>query len=166
MSNSPFNNIKIKEESERGDVAKSLQKLIETHFISKRFKDIIGSTRLTKREVYILSIMEIQRIINKVLSITDTDVNASGLTKEEREELRELNELRKRFYKNPNALAYAIYDSFEYMFGLGLQSLDGASRTEGVSIASGATQYILNPDNMGFFEKMKRRLTGKVLYPE
>ena len=163
----PFQqNVRVKEETERGDVAKSLQQLISTHFISKRFKDIMGATRLTKKEVFYLSIMEIQRITAKILSVTDSDVEADGLSQEEKTELQELNALRKRFYKNPNALAYAVFDSFEYMFGLGLQSLDGASRMEGVTISTGATERVLNPNEMGFFDKMRRRLTGKVLYPE
>lgn len=165
---SPFDNkvMRYKEETDRGDVAKSLQELIKAHFISKSFKDIMGATRLQKREVYIISIMEIWRITSKILSIRESDIKSDNLTEGEREELKELYQLKQRFQYNPLALSYAIYDSFEYMFGLGLQSLDGLSRMEGVEISSGAVHRLMSPDDMGFLEKTRKRLFGKVLYPE
>lgn len=163
----PFvNRITMKEETEKGDIAKSLQQLIETQYISKRFFDIVSSTRLTKQEAILLSIMEIRRISDKIFSLTEKDVTAEGLSDKERNEIKELYELKKRFYRNPLALSYMMRDSFMYFLTLSYQSLDGGSRSEGVTIAGGGTRKILDEDKMGGFDKIRHRLFGKVLYEE
>jgi hypothetical protein len=152
--------VTVREESDKGDIAKSFEGLIKSHFISKRFKDIMGSTRLSRHEVMILALMEINRITAKILSLSRHDVSETVLAKlsvDEQNELKELWVIKMRFRRNPHALVFAIYDSFEYMYGLGLQSLDGLSRTEGVELVGGATQRLLDPNKMGFGERLKKR---------
>jgi len=159
----------FKQESEKGDIAKSFQQLVETHFVSKRFKDIMGSTRFSKQEVIIMSLLEIERNMSKILSLSEDDVSVETLRNmpiKEKTELLELWELRKRFKKNAHAFNYVIYESFMNMFGLGLQSLDGGSRSEGVSMVGGTYQKILNPDEMGTLEKFKRRIMGNVIFTD
>lgn len=130
----------------------------------------MGSTRLTRTEILILSLMEIERIRSKIESLSYHDIEKKTLdmlSKEEQTELKELWTIKKRFRRNPNALVFAIYDSFEYMFGLGLQSLDGLSRQEGVALVGGATQRILDKDKMGFGERIKKRLfSNDILFVE
>jgi len=158
----------IKEETERGDVTRSLEGVINTQFISKRFKDIMSATRLTRYEVLIFALMEIVRIVSKINSLSYSDMeenNLALLENEERKEIYELWSLKKRFMRNPHALAFVICDSFVYMYGLGLQSLDGLSRQEGTTLVSGSYQKLLNPDEMGTLEKLKKRLLGNVIYP-
>lgn len=161
--------ITVKEATEKGDIAKSFQQLVETHFVSKRFKDIMGSTRLTRIEVLIFSLMEIQRIRAKIMSLSyrdTTDEVLKTLTLDEQVEVKELWALKKRFMINPHASLYALYDSFEYMYGLGLQSLDGLSREEGVQMVGGSFRKITEGDDLGRFERIKRRILGNVLYTE
>lgn len=158
-----------REETDKGDIAKSLQQLVETHFVSKRFKDIMGSTRFSKQEVIIMALLEIERNMSKILSLSEADMDNTILNKmplQERIELLELWELRKRFYRNPHTFNFVIYESFMNMFGLGLQSLDGGSRSEGVSMVGGTYQKILNPDDMGTIEKLKRRIMGNVIFTD
>ena len=157
----------MKEESYKGDVAKSLEGVIETHFISKRFKDIMGATRLTRYEILSFALMEILRMVMKINSLSYVDMdekNLKLLPKEEQAEIMELWSLKKRFMRNPHALGYVMLNSFEYMYGLGLQSLDGLSRQEGITLANEIKQNLLDPDKMGSWEKMKRRLLGDVSY--
>ena len=164
----PIYNI-TREETDKGDIAKSLQQLVETHFVSKRFKDIMGSTRFTKQEIIIMSLLEIERNMSKILSLSEADVSLTVLNKmplSERNELLELWEIRKRFYRNPHTFNFVIYESFMNMFGLGLQSLDGGSRSEGVAMVGGTYQKIMNPDDMGALEKIKRRLMGNVIFTD
>lgn len=158
--------IRFKEETERGDVARSLQKLIETQFISKRFEDIMGSTRLRRVEILTFALMEINKSVMKISSLTYEDTQDRTLSIKEQEDIIELYALKKRFMRNPCALAYAVYNAFEYMYGLGLQSLDGLSRQEGVTISGGAFKRLLDPDEMSFFQKAKKRLMGDVLFTE
>ena len=158
----------VHESTEKGDIAKSLQQLVNTQFVSKNFKDIFGATRLTKAEVYIFAMMNMNRVMSKILSIDSIDVSDEALVNlpdSERIELLELWELKKRYYKNPFAFSYTIYDAFMSMAGLGLQSLDGMSRTEGTQLVGGTYQKILDPKEMGFLDKAKRRLLGNVMYP-
>lgn len=158
----------VHESTEKGDIAKSLQQLVNTQFVSKNFKDIFGATRLTKVEVYIFAMMNMNRIMSKILSIDSIDISDEALVnvpESEKTELLELWELKKRYYKNPFAFAYTIYDAFMSMAGLGLQSLDGMSRTEGTQLVGGTYQKILDPKEMGFLDKAKRRLLGNVMYP-
>ena len=158
----------IHESTEKGDIAKSLQQLVNTQFVSKNFKDIFGATRLTKSEVYIFAMMNINRVMSKILSIDSIDVSdevLKNLPDLEKTELLELWELKKRYYKNPFAFSYTIYDAFMSMAGLGLQSLDGLSRIEGTQLVGGTYQKILDPKEMGFLDKAKRRLLGNVMYP-
>lgn len=164
-----YSDVQIKESTEKGDIAKSLQQLVATQFVSKRFKDIFGSTRLTKSEVYIFAMMEMNRVMSKILSIDAVDVSDEALnrlTREEQIELKELYQLKLRYYKNPFAFSYTIYDAFMAMAGLGLQSLDGMSRQEGTQLVGGTYQKILDPKDMGFFDKAKRKLLGNVIYPD
>jgi len=158
----------VHESTEKGDIAKSLQQLVNTQFVSKNFKDIFGATRLTKAEVYIFAMMNMNRVMSKILSIGSIDVSDDALTnlpESERADLLELWELKKRYYKNPFAFSYTIYDAFMSMAGLGLQSLDGMSRTEGTQLVGGTYQKILDPKEMRFLDKAKRRLLGNVMYP-
>jgi hypothetical protein len=118
----------------------------------------------------ILSLMEINRISAKILSLSRHDVSEEvleSLPTEEQAELKELWVVKQRFRRNPHALVFAIYDSFEYMYGLGLQSLDGLSRTEGVELVGGATQRLLDPNKMGFGERLRKRLfSNEILFTE
>jgi hypothetical protein len=158
----------VHESTEKGDIAKSLQALVNTQFVSKNFKDIFGATRLTKAEVYIFAMMNMNRVMSKILSIDSVDVSEEALrnvSESEKTDLLELWELKKRYYKNPFAFSYTIYDAFMSMAGLGLQSLDGLSRTEGTQLVGGTYQKILDPKEMGFLDKAKRRLLGNVIYP-
>lgn len=154
---------------DKGDISKSLQELVKAHFVSKRFKDIFGSTRLTKTEVVIFSLMEIFRIKDKILSLSKKDVSNEALNRlsiEEQKEIKELWELKLRIMRNPHALSFAIFDSFEYMYGLGMQSYEGLSRNEGVELVGGIRQKIIDPDTMGTIEKIKKRMFGNVLFTE
>ena len=167
--NKKYSEIVTKESTEKGDIAKSLQQLVQTQFVSKRFKDVFGSTRLTKPEVYIFAIMETQRIMCKILSISEFDMestNLNKLPKEEQADLKELWELRQRYDITSFAFGFTIYDAFMSMTGLALQSLDGLSRQEGTQLVGGTYQKIMNPNEMGFFDKALRRIKGNVLYPE
>ncbi len=153
----------------KGDIAKAVQSLINTHFVSKRFKDIFGSTRLTRTEIFIFSCMEIIRATSLIISLSPNDVSEEALrelSKEEKEEILEYWALKKRFRYNPHAISYVISASFSYMYGLGMQSLDGMSRDEGVRLASGSYKRIYTPDELGRFDRIKRRLFGDVLFPE
>lgn len=166
---SPQSSLIVKEETEKGDIAKSLEQLIKTHFVSKRYKDIAGSTRLTRYEILTLSLMEIQRVIAKLLSIDESSIEEDSLKQLPEDEQREVLELyhwKKRFAVNPMALTHAVFDSWSYMYVLGLQSLDGLSREEGVTMVAGTTKKILDQGEMGFLDKMRRRLTGNVLFVE
>lgn len=168
-TNTRYSEIVTKESTEKGDVAKSIQQLVATQFVSKRYKDIFGSTRLTKSEVYIFAVMEMNRVMSKILSLTEVDISIEALknlTKEEQIDLKELWQLRKRYDNNPFAFSYTIYDAFMSMAGLGLQSLDGLSRQEGTQLVGGVYQKILDPKEMGLFDKAKRRILGNVIYPE
>jgi len=154
-------------EQEKGDIARSLEELIKAHFVSKDFKDIIGSTRLSRSEILILSLMEINRIVSKILSMSESDISDEVLkhaTQRQKQDAYELYNLKKRFAINPHAMVDAVYTSFEYMYGLGLQSLDGLSRKEGVGLFNTSNRRILDNDEISGFEKLKRRLTGSVLY--
>jgi hypothetical protein len=156
-----------REETEKGDIAKSLQQLVYTQFVSKRFKDIIGSTRFTKEEAMTYGLLEINRVISLILSIDVRDVEPkvlSGLSVEEQIDLRDKYELKLRFQKNPFAFSFAVHDAFMSMYGLALQSLEGGSRTEGSTMVGGTYQKILQPEDLGAFEKIKRRIMGNVLY--
>ena len=161
--------VSVREESEKGDVAKSLEELVRTHFVSKDFRDIVGATRLTKREILILSLMELQKAMSRMLMLEATDVTDEALenyTDNEKKEIKEFHMLKERFKKNPHALSYAIYQAWEYMYVLGHQSLDGGSRAEGTQMVAGTFQKILDPKEMGTLEKMKRRLVGDVLFTQ
>lgn len=165
----PSTKVSVREETEKGDIAKSLEELVRTHFVSKDFKDIVGATRLQKREIMIMSLLELQKVVSRMLMIDNADFNKeffNRLTENEQTTLKELYYMKEKFRKNPHALTYALYYAFEYMYVLGHQSLEGMSREEGTQMVAGTFQKILNPDDMGRFEKLKRRLVGNVLFTE
>lgn len=161
--------VSVREESEKGDIARSLEELVRTHFVSKDFRNIVGSTRLTKREIMIMSLMELQKAVSRMIMLDKSDItdeNFTGLTQNEQEELRTFYFLKEKFKKNPHALTYALYHAWEYMYVLGHQSLDGGSRMEGTQMVAGTYQKILDPKEMGTLDKMRRRLMGNVLFTE
>lgn len=164
MSNQP--QFRVKEETERGDLAKSLQKLIEAQYISKKEYDVIASTRFTKREALIIALMNVIRRINQIHMITYREIeelvrNDDDSAKLQKDEQRELIEslwnLKKRIMRSPDALSYEINNSFIFMFSLALQSLDGGSRVEGMNISGGATKKMMD-EGLSPWE----RLTGRV----
>ena len=158
--------IVVREETEKGDIAKSIEKMLESQYVSRRFKDIMASTRLTRREVLILANMEVNRLLMRILSVEEDDLNVDGLSDAEKEDIQIMLKLKKKFIKNPCALAYALYDGFMYMYGLGLQSLEGESRREAVAIASGIYKRVIEPEELSRLERIKRRLFGRVLFVE
>lgn len=162
--------IRMREETDKGDVAKSLQSLVEKHYVSKRFKDIMGATRLNKTEVMIFSLLEMERRRTLIMSLSQKDVDAitkdSDATKEEKDDIKGLWALKQRMMRDPHAIAFTSYDSFMYMFGLGMQSHEGMSRREGVELVGGTYRRILDPEELGRFGRIKRRLFGDVLFPE
>jgi hypothetical protein len=160
-------NVLVREDTEKGDIAKSLEAMIKTHFVSKDFKDIVGSTRLTKREIMIMSLLELQKSVSRMIMLDEADIDEESLGKlsqNEQDEIKAFYFLKEKFKKNPHALTYALYHAWEYMYVLGHQSLDGGSRAEGTQMVAGTFQKILDPKEMGTLEKMKRRLVGDVLF--
>lgn len=155
----------VREQTEQGDIARSLEALINTQYKSRRFMDIMASTRLTRYETIFFSLMEILRRSSKILSLSPDDLKDETLSDEEQQEIKELYALKKRFLVNPHSMLYAISDSFEYMYGLSLQSLDGMSRQEGVDMVTASYRRVREPDNVPMMEKLRRRMLGDVLYP-
>ena len=158
----------LKEETETGDYARALEKTVTTGFVSKYFYNIMGSTRLTKKEVVYFSLLEILKTISKINSLSKHDLteeSLSKLEKNEQDELKILWAFKQRLNKNICTLPAVMTERFQYMFGLGLQSLNGLSRDEMVKLAGGYRRA-LQPDEVGFGSKLWRRLRGDVLYPE
>lgn len=162
----PQNPFSFKEETEKGDVARSLQELIASQYISKNFEDIFGSTRLSGMQVNIIARMFIVQSVSEILSVNADDIQTDNLEDKEMQQLKMMFELKKRAYRNSLALISSLYYSFLKMYGLALQSLEGMSRQEGVNISGGATQKLLDGNELGFFDKMRRSLAGKIRYVE
>lgn len=158
--------ISVADEKEKGDIQLSLQRLVENQYITKVFKQVLGATRLTRRDIITIALMEPQRITMKMLSTTKADLEDKTLSDEERQELRELYAIKIRIMKNPCALAYIMYQTTELPYIIGLQSHEGLSRREAIEIVMGSHRRIMDPEQLGFFGRTKRRLFGNVLFPE
>jgi len=154
------------ESNPSGDIARSIEGMLQSQYQNRYWKDIYASTRLERKEIPILANFNANRMIMKILSTQEKDYEDELLSNEEKKEHKANYELKVRFQKNPTGFAYALYDAYMYFYGLGLQSLDGQSRKEAVMIASGNIQRMLDPQNMGWGEKLKKRLFGNVLFPE
>ena len=158
----------MREETERGDIAKSLQEMIGVQFMSKHFNDIYGATRLTQYDINVLTRMYSAYMVQRILSVTAEDAKDDNnlVSKKEHAELKFLFSLKQMAFRNPNAFASAIYYATMYFYGLAKQSEEGGSRTETVQIAGGGVRRVFDSGELGYFDKLKRRLQGKVLYPE
>lgn len=162
---------RMKEETEKGDIAKSLQQLIEAQYISKEEYDVIASTRLTKREALVISLMNVIRRMNQIQMITYREIeelvksqNNDLSEKERNDAIESLWNVKKRIMRSPDALAYEINNSFIFMFALTLQSLDGGSRMEGMNISSGATNKLFEGDNLSAMERLTGKFRGRSLF--
>jgi hypothetical protein len=152
------------EKTEVGDIAKSLMRLLDSHYASTRFNDVLTSTRLTPSLVQTVSVANSCRVIAKIFSIGERDLKDDTLTDEEREELNDMMALKRRMMGNEMTLAFTMWDSWLKTFIMGLQSLDGMSRQEGVEISSGATRRLMQGDELGAVDKLRKLIGGNVRY--
>lgn len=155
-----------KEETEAGDVAKSLMNLINSQFTSNRFDDVLTSTRLSRFEIQAIAVGNVNRVVAKIYSISKSDTEDTSLSQEEQNELKELWALKRRLMKNPMALSYIMWDGWMKTYVAGLQSLDGMSRQEGVDIASGATKRMMEGNELSLAQKLRKLASGNVMYNE
>lgn len=161
--NSPFN---FKNAPERGDIALSLQEMLKTQFISKDFYDIYGATRLTPYNIDILCRMFVINMIGQILSVNYSDTLIDNLDTKTQDELKLMFHLKRMAFRDMNAVIRFLYYEFMYFFGLAYQSENGLSRLEGMNISGGATHKLLEPGDVGFFDKIRKSVFGKVKYVE
>lgn len=151
---------------ERGDVALSLQEMLKTQFISKDFYDIYGATRLTPYQIDKLARMFVINMIGQILSVNYSDTQIEILEDSTKKELKLMFHLKRMAFRDMNAVIRFLYYEFMYFFGLAYQSEDGKSRFEGMTISSGATKKVFEGNELGMFDKIGKRIRGKVLYTE
>jgi hypothetical protein len=164
MSGRNEGRIITEEKTEVGDVAKSLMKLLDSQYASTRFEDVLTSTRLNEFQIQAVSLGNTNRMIAKIWSMSEEDLEDDTLSEEEQSELKELWAIKKRMMKNPMTISYVAWDTWLRSFIMGMQSLGGGSRFEGVEIASGSVKRLMSPEELSLSQKVKKLLGGNVMY--
>ena len=158
------NQLQIREQTEAGDIARSLEGMIRSQFINRDFMSLITATRFTRLEVEEFSNMNYIGTMSRIMRVTDDDVTEKALANLDdysKSQLKESLILKKAMTRN----AWVIYEveafAWMYMYSAGMQSLEGMSRKEGSDMVSGTTGRILDKDKMGFWDKLGRRFSGR-----
>lgn len=112
---------------------KSLAAMLKSQYISKAFHDVIASTELRETEIIGLSGVFGARFVTLIMSTTDAD--KVGVRGAELKDVEERLAIKRRLLNDPNAMAYAITDSFMFAFVLSRQSLKRQSRKEAMAIS-------------------------------
>lgn len=153
------------EKTEAGDIARSLEGLIQSQFIDRDFLSLVTATRLDRVEIEAYANLHYINVLSKIMAVTKEDIENEELKKYMTEydynQMQDAYALKTMMEKSPWVVYQVRAMSFMYMYSAGLQSLDGMSRTEGMNMVTGATKKILSPDEVGFGDKLKRRLLGK-----
>jgi len=157
--------ITVRETTDKGDFAKALEDSVMAQYVSTYFYDVIGSTRFSRREILHFSLMEILKVISKINSLREVDKDNTDLPEKERVEIKILWSFKQRMLRNICTLPHVMNERFQYMYALGLKAYMGMSRDELIRLSSGYKD-LMSGDNLGLFGRLKRRITGNVLYPE
>jgi len=120
------------------DPNKSLAMMLKAQYLSREFNDVFAATELREHEIIGISGAMSCRFISLILSTTDEDVKAAP--DKAKLLLKERLAIRDRILEDPNAMVFAIEDSYLYSFGLCRQSLNRQSRVEGVAVSSSSAQ--------------------------
>lgn len=167
MSGGIRSEITTKEKTEAGDIARSLEKLVDSVFVSKEFMNIITSTRFTRFECQAMAELYIVKQVSKIYRMQESDVkdDKGDWLKTIEQEDKEMWELKQKLSINQHVANEIVSYAFMRMYPSALISEGGASRQEGVDMISGTTKKLLDPSEMSTWEKFKRRVMGQVAYP-
>ena len=143
-----------------GDIEKSMEEMLRAQYTSREFRDVFAATEFTRREIFALANAAANRMIMEILAITSEQVENSRLDPIRYDQLRTRLELQSRIKKEPTALAFALYDSFMYFYGLGKISLERKSRGEAVKIATARVHEYREGKDVGFMDRLRGRLMG------
>lgn len=159
--------ITTKEKTEAGDIARSLEKLVESVFVSKEFMNIITSTRFTRYECQAIAELYIVKQVSKIYRLQESDVKGDDGKWLEiaSQEDKEMWVLKQKLSVNQHVANEIISYAFLKMYPSALISEDGSSRAEAVDMISGSTKKLLDPSEMSSWDKLKRRVMGSVAYP-
>ena len=111
----------------------SLAVMLKNQYVSKEFNDIYAATELREHEIIGTAGVMSSRFIEMIMSTEKEDLK--GLEGAELKSMEERLAIRKRIERNPNAMGFALHDTFLYAFGLLRQSLKRQSRKEAMSIS-------------------------------
>jgi hypothetical protein len=134
---------------------KSLAMMLKGQYISKELNDIYASTELRETEIIGLAGIFSTRFVSLIMSTTKED--KEGLKGAELKNIEERLAIKRRFLGDPNAMAFAIQDSFMYGFGLGRQSLKRQSRKEAMQIAT-SPKTMTGTADIGLKDKLFSKL--------
>jgi len=112
----------------------SLAVMLKNQYVSKEFHDIFAATELREHEIIGTCGVMSSRFIELIMSTEKEDLK--GLEGEQLKAMKERLAIRKRIERNPNAMGFALHDTFLYAFGLLRQSLKRQSRKEAAFIAT------------------------------
>jgi hypothetical protein len=134
---------------------KSLAAMLKSQYISKAFHDVIASTELRETEIIGLSGVFSGRFVSLIMSTTDEDkASAKGA---ELKDVEERLAIKRRLMNDPNAMAFAIQDSFMFAFVLARQSLKRQSRQEAMAISMSPRPLTATSD-VGLKDKLFSKL--------
>jgi hypothetical protein len=154
----------VREQSEAGDIARSLEGLIKSQFINRDFWSLITASRLSRLEIEEFSNMNYIGVMSRINRITKADIDSDFfklLDNYTQKTLKEAFVLKKAMNRNPWVIYEVEAFAWMFMYSAGMQSLDGLSRREGTDMVTGSTRKLLEKDNMGFWDKLGRRFTGR-----
>lgn len=153
------------ERTEAGDIGRSLEGLVKSQFTDRDFMSIITATRYDRIEIEANANLHYINVISRIMGVTKEDIDNKDLikymTKYDYDQMRDAYVLKTMMEKSPWVVYQVRAMSFMYMYSASLQSLDGLSRLEGTNMVTGATKKILGSDEVGFGDKLRRRLLGK-----
>jgi len=156
--------LSIKEQTEAGDIARSLEGLIRSQFINRDFMSLITSSRFSRLEIEEFANMNYIGVMSRIMRVTDDDITddkTQYLDEKEKQKLQEALILKKAMNRNPWVIYEVEAFAWMYMYSAGMQSLDGMSRSEGKDMVTGSTSRILDKGKMGFWDKLGRRVSGR-----
>ena len=111
----------------------SLAMMLKSQYVSKEFHDIYEATELREHEIVGTAGVISARFVNMILQTWEEDLK--GLEGEQLKQIQERLAIKSRILKDPNAMVFALEDTFLYAFGLLRISLKRQSRKEAMNIA-------------------------------
>lgn len=113
--------------------SQSLAQMLKGQYTSKEFNDVFAATELREHEIIGCAGVLSARFVCMIMSTDEEDLK--GLEGEDLRMMEDRLKIKMRLLRDPNAMVFALEDSFMYGFGLFRQSLKRQSRKEAQAIA-------------------------------